>query len=140
MECMIIPVKGKQISKGCIHIYQSRICCKREQCSSHTSSTMIPSDLLCEDCGNTLHKLCGTAIVINNQKEWICSECVFKNKTRNNKCCNSPLCKWHGNNTIGEPTCECGTCGQLIHSECIKEGKICNNALQIAQEQYCTEQ
>ena len=49
-----------------------------------------------------------------------------KNKTRNNQCCNGLLCKWHGNNTIGELTCECVTCGQLIHSERIKEGKICN--------------
>ena len=87
---------------------------------------MAPPALLCEDCGDTLHKLCGKAILINKQKEWICSQCVDRNKTRNNECCNGPMCKWHDNNTIGAPRCECNTCGKLVHSECTKDGKTCH--------------
>lgn len=70
IDCMKTRAKNRQICTCCIHMYQSKICCKKDTCYGYTSLTMVPPELLCEDCGNTLHVVCSTKILIDNHKEY----------------------------------------------------------------------
>ena len=50
----------------------------------------------------------------------------MNNKNKNNQCYNRLIYKWRGNNIIGEQTNECKSCGNLIHTECTTDIKLCN--------------